>query len=145
MENQQMYSFILRHNRFYTVETYTMTGPMGFTGVSTTKESLIVSRFLGRLSNVDSNTIPMTLHMDSTAALSAITKGYSKRLGHTPSTHQVSLSWMQEVFEHENRKLVKIPSKDNVADMLTKPLGRHKLTEFCKFVGLQDRWMIKKR
>eukprot|EP01068_Selenidium_serpulae_P017850 Selendium_serpulae@DN6414_c0_g1_i5.p1 len=82
--------------------------------------------------------VPMVLYVDSTVAIKAIERGYSHKLCHVPTTHEMSMSWLTEVFTVEGRTVKKIHTQNNVADLFTKPLGRIKIDQFCNDLNLQN-------
>eukprot|EP01068_Selenidium_serpulae_P014675 Selendium_serpulae@DN6125_c0_g1_i1.p2 len=84
------------------------------------------------------DTSSIKIYIDSSVAIKAIERGYSHKLGHVPTTQDISMSWLREVFDVEGRHLVKISTHVNIADLFTKPLGRIKINQFCGLMNLQN-------
>ena len=69
--------------------------------------------------------VPIVCHIDNTQAISAITKGYSKKLKCLSRTHRCSIGVMNELYLDERYKItiVHTPSAEHLGDFFTKELG----------------------
>eukprot|EP00971_Amphidinium_carterae_P126249 2501085-Amphidinium_carterae.1 len=78
---------------------------------------------------------------DNTQAISAIKRGYSKKLRHIPRVHKVSLGALHEVLASDNSIgcIQYHPTASHKADLFTKTLDRNRFETCCKLVGMESR------
>ena len=91
--------------------------------------------------NVD---LKVRIYSDAQAAIAACKSGYSARLAYMGRTQGINVSWMSAWLEGnglleqaQSRELIKVPTLDNAADLLTKALGLGLFEKHCKFLGLE--------
>ena len=70
--------------------------------------------------------LQLSLHTDSSSA-----KAIASRRG----TDKTRMLWLQERVAAKHLRIMKVASESNLADMLTKALGRSKIEEFCAEIG----------
>jgi len=80
--------------------------------------------------------LPVQVYSDGQAAIDAIKDGYG-RMVYTKRTHGLSLAWLHELFLKPWLHIFKIPTERNLADLMTKALGRIKLQFFMENIGLR--------
>ena len=74
--------------------------------------------------------LKVRIYSDAQAAIAACKSGYSARLAYMGRTQGINVSWMSAWLEGnglleqaQSRELIKVPTLDNAADLLTKALG----------------------
>eukprot|EP00971_Amphidinium_carterae_P043374 853666-Amphidinium_carterae.2 len=84
--------------------------------------------------------ISLVCKEDNTQAISAIQRGYSKKLRHLPRVHRISLGALNEMLCGPNRigELEYHETCTHRADIFTKPLERVKFKQACDLLGLQS-------
>ena len=75
--------------------------------------------------------LQLSLHIDSSAKAIASRRGTGKSTGHI----QTRMLWLEERAAAKHLRAAKVASESNLADMLTKALGRSKIEEFCAEIG----------
>ena len=78
-------------------------------------------------------------HMDNTHAITAIKKGYSKKLRHLQRTHRVCIGLLHECSEDPEiqMKIVHCPTVEMKADMFTKALNAPNFVDALKLIGMK--------
>eukprot|EP00971_Amphidinium_carterae_P340283 6478544-Amphidinium_carterae.1 len=83
--------------------------------------------------------VRMVCREDNTQAISAIQRGYSKKLRHLPRIHRISIGALNEMLCGSQRvgDLEYHETSSHRADVFTKPLERVKFQRACSLLGLR--------
>jgi hypothetical protein len=77
----------------------------------------------------------LRLFTDSTAATATTDRlGFGKRLRHL----RVKVLWLQEAVRERRLSVMRVPTDDNIADLLTKPMNRPRFHVLCEAIGFRD-------
>ena len=90
-----------------------------YAGLRTAAESLGMQS-IGKDLGIDA---PVELHMDSSAALSLVSRAGLGRAKHIEMQHL----WLQDAVRKGRLSAHKVPSDDNPADLMTKPMGEQRI------------------
>jgi hypothetical protein len=74
---------------------------------------------------------------DADVAISAIMKGYSRKMSYLRRTQKVSLGFLHDYFGCENTQLEKVPGEKNDSDILTKGLDHVAHWRHCTALGMR--------
>ena len=90
------------------------------------------------LSEMLGHPIPIVCHADNMQAISAVKKGYSKKLRALTSAHQCSIGCLHEIYSGPEAAMdvVYHPTKTHKGDFFTKVLGPAQFTEARERIGL---------
>ena len=82
--------------------------------------------------------VPIVGLIDNDQAITAIKKGYSKKLRALPRTHRVAVGVLKDCLLDAEMKysVVHCPSEDNKADLFTKALNTEKFTLARDMIGM---------
>jgi len=67
--------------------------------------------------------IESIIFCDNQTAIQAVENGYSIRMRHLTKAHRVNLGFIHDVFNCKRRKLLHVPTAENIADIFTKSLS----------------------
>ena len=93
----------------------------------------LLENFLGRL-------VRMRVGIDNTQALTAIEKGYSKRLRHLSRTHRISIGVLNEL-QKDGEAMVEFvhePTASHKGDLFTKSFAPAAFAERVQMLGMQE-------
>jgi len=104
-------------------------------GATTACQGIWLARLLAEFSSGDAQPEPVVLRMDSTSAI-ALAKN---PVFHDRSKHiELKYHFIREAVETKKVELEFVPTELQLADMLTKPLGRVRLAELRSRAGMVE-------
>ena len=77
------------------------------------------------------------MRSDADVSISAIKKGYSRKMSYLRRTQKVSLGFLHDYFSCENTNLSHVPGESNDADLLTKGLDHESHWRHTLALGLR--------
>jgi transposase InsO family protein len=101
----------------------------------TAKEAIFISRLLKGLTLYVEH--PLTIQCDNRQTIRLLTEESAKlntKLRHV----DIHRHWLRQEVQEKRITLEWVPTKEMLADGLTKPLGKQKHLEFCRMIGLSD-------
>ena len=103
------------------------------------KEAVWIKKFITDLEVVPSITNPVDVYCDNNGAIAQVKEPRS----HQRSKHILRrYHLIREIIERGDVKICRVPTDDNVADPLTKPLPQAKHDRHARFIGIRyiDEW-----
>ena len=91
-----------------------------------------VSTYKGRMFRIGSAKLVCRLEPEASSAKSVASR---REAGKSTRHIQTRMQWLQERVAAKHLGVVKLATESNLADMLTKALGRWKVEEFCAEIG----------
>ena len=83
--------------------------------------------------------VPLAIMVDATVAKAAVTKGTTRSMKYLSKSQEIDLFWLREMIAKLGIEVRKVATADNLADLMTKPLGGQRAKELGGLIGITRR------
>ena len=91
---------------------------------------------LGVLEKLLKREVPLVIMVDATVARTAATKGTTRSMKYLSKSQEIDLFWLREMIAKLGIEVRKVGTADNLADLMTKPLGGQRTRDLGGLIGI---------